>query len=104
MKENRFAVYNAIKALQPYAQFSVKNNDYSTLEWYDDPTVIPIPTREEVEAEIARQAAEYTANEYQRKRAEAYPSIADQLDTIFHQGLDVWKAQIQAVKDRYPKE
>lgn len=38
---------------------------------------------------------------YQRQRA--YPSIADQLDKIFHEGIDVWKAQIQAVKDAYPK-
>lgn len=33
-----------------------------------------------------------------------YPSIADQLDAIFHVGLDGWKADIQAVKAKYPKE
>ena len=49
-----------------------------------------------VEAEIAR-------TEYQRLRARAYPSYADQFDTIFHLGVDAWKAQIQAVKDTYPK-
>jgi len=43
------------------------------------------------------------ANEYQRKRAAEYPSYADQFDTIFHDGIDAWKAQIQAVKDKYPK-
>jgi hypothetical protein len=40
---------------------------------------------------------------YQQKRAKEYPSITDQFDTIFHEGLDVWKAQIQAIKDKYPK-
>jgi hypothetical protein len=40
---------------------------------------------------------------YINKRAEEYPSFADQFDTIFHDGLDAWKAQIQAVKDKYPK-
>jgi hypothetical protein len=44
-----------------------------------------------------------TSNAYKDKRAAEYPSIADQLDTIFHNGLDAWKAQIQAVKDKYPK-
>jgi len=44
------------------------------------------------------------ANEYKAQRAAAYPSFADQFDTIFHEGLDAWKAQIQAVKDRFPKE
>jgi len=41
---------------------------------------------------------------YKYKRAAEYPSFADQFDTIFHKGLDAWKAEIQAVKDKYPKE
>jgi hypothetical protein len=43
------------------------------------------------------------ANEYKSKRAAEYPSIADQLDKIFHDGIDEWKETIQAVKDKYPK-
>jgi hypothetical protein len=43
------------------------------------------------------------ANAYKAQRAAEYPAITDQLDTIFHEGLDAWKAQIQAVKDKYPK-
>jgi hypothetical protein len=41
--------------------------------------------------------------DYAGRRRKAYPSTADQLDTIFHQGVDVWREQVQAVKDRYPK-
>ena len=41
---------------------------------------------------------------YKELRAKEYPSFADQFDTIFHEGIDAWKAQIQAVKDRFPKE
>tara|TARA_R100001510_G_C7576334_1_gene150919 strand:- start:213 stop:533 length:321 start_codon:yes stop_codon:yes gene_type:complete len=40
---------------------------------------------------------------YANKRVAAYPSIGDQLDKIFHEGLDAWKVEIQAVKDKYPK-
>ncbi len=40
---------------------------------------------------------------YTDLRASAYPSIQDQLDTIYHYGLDAWKAEIQAVKDLHPK-
>ena len=40
---------------------------------------------------------------YADLRAQAYPPIAEQLDDIFHNGLDGWKATIQAVKDKYPK-
>ena len=40
---------------------------------------------------------------YADLRAQAYPPIADQLDTIFHVGIDGWKVTIQTVKDKYPK-
>jgi len=45
----------------------------------------------------------YDNNKYQRDRAEAYPSIADQLDDLYHNGIDGWKTTIKAVKDKYPK-
>jgi hypothetical protein len=40
---------------------------------------------------------------YKYQRAQEYPSIVDQLDTLYHSGLDAWKAQIKTVKDKYPK-
>jgi hypothetical protein len=43
------------------------------------------------------------ANAYKQQRAQAYPSIADQLDQIYHEGLDAWKETISAVKAEYPK-
>ena len=48
--------------------------------------------------------AEEKAVEYVELRAAAYPSFADQFDTIFHGGLDAWKAEIQVTKNKYPKE
>ena len=43
------------------------------------------------------------ANAYKELRATAYPPITDQLDTIYHEGIDAWKAVITAVKEEYPK-
>jgi hypothetical protein len=43
------------------------------------------------------------AHAYIEKRQAEYPSIPDQLDTLYHGGLDAWKAQIKTVKDKYPK-
>ncbi len=57
----------------------------------------------EVAYDKAAVEAYIVANAYKAKRAAEYPSFADQFDTIFHQGIDAWKAQIQAVKDKYPK-
>ena len=42
-------------------------------------------------------------NEYQYKRAAEYPSIVDQLDDLYHNGIDGWKTTIKAIKDKYPK-
>ena len=55
------------------------------------------------ELDIAAHAADRAANGYKTDRAAAYPSIADQLDQIYHEGLDAWKATILAVKAEYPK-
>jgi hypothetical protein len=43
------------------------------------------------------------AHAYMENRAREYPSIPDQLDTLYHSGLDAWKAEIKTVKDKYPK-
>lgn len=40
---------------------------------------------------------------YQELRAKAYPSIPDQLDLLYHGGMDAWKAAITAVKEEFPK-
>jgi len=47
--------------------------------------------------------AEIDANEYKEQRLKEYPSIADQLDKIYHDGIDAWKVVIKATKDKYPK-
>ena len=56
-----------------------------------------------VEYDEAAVQAYIDAHAYKQQRADEYPSYADQFDTIFHQGLEAWKAQIQAVKTKYPK-
>ena len=56
-----------------------------------------------VEYDEATVQAYIDANAYKGLRQAEYPSIADQLDTLYHGGLDAWKAQIKTVKDKYPK-
>tara|TARA_R100001369_G_scaffold4521_1_gene13028 strand:- start:21 stop:311 length:291 start_codon:yes stop_codon:yes gene_type:complete len=43
------------------------------------------------------------ADTYVEKRAKEYPSIVDQLDKIYHSGIDEWKKVIKITKDKYPK-
>ena len=47
--------------------------------------------------------AEYAALEYLRNRAAEYPDFASQMDDIYHNGIDGWKATIKTIKDKYPK-
>jgi hypothetical protein len=56
-----------------------------------------------IQAEITKLQTEYDSQQYQRDRAEAYPSIVDQLDDIYHNGLAGWKANIKTIKNEYPK-
>ena len=57
----------------------------------------------DIDAARATIDAEYAALEYSRNRAAEYPSVVDQLDDIYHNGIDAWKATIKATKDKYPK-
>ena len=43
------------------------------------------------------------SSQYKVQRADAYPSIQDQLDLLYHGGMDAWKAAITAVKEEFPK-
>lgn len=63
-------------------------------------------TEEEIKAKKADEAQlrkKAKATAWFRNRQKAYPSIEDQLDIIYHKGLDAWKAQIKNVKDAFPK-
>ena len=59
--------------------------------------------RDAEEAQWLIDKAKYDALQYQRDREREYPSIADQLDDIYHNGIDAWKATIKVTKDKYPK-
>jgi hypothetical protein len=56
----------------------------------------------DAEADAIR-AEKQAARPYTQKRADEYPSFADQFDLLYHGGMDAWKAAIQTVKDKYPK-
>ena len=56
-----------------------------------------------VQSKIDEARAELAKLDYQRKRSREYPPVVDQLDDIYHNGIDAWKATIKATKDKYPK-
>lgn len=58
-------------------------------------------TLEQSKIDAAR--VELAKLDYQLKRSAEYPSVVDQLDLIYHSGVDAWKAKIKETKDKYPK-
>jgi hypothetical protein len=99
-------ISEALISLKPGAQWSLNGDNYDGLIWNEPPVYEggqKKPTKAEVEAEVARLQKEWEDTEYQRLRAKEYPDIKEQLDTLYHQGYDGWKASIDEVKNKYPK-
>ena len=87
----------AIRKINPDAQCQVaEDKDGNLLEpivWLDGTTPI---SEEDIQAKKDELA-------YQYNRKEEYPTIEDQLDDIYHNGIDGWKTTIKVTKDKYPK-
>tara|TARA_R100001082_G_scaffold109741_1_gene87635 strand:- start:1236 stop:1538 length:303 start_codon:yes stop_codon:yes gene_type:complete len=95
------SITTAIRALKSDAQVSVNAGDINQITWHDgNPTKI---TNKQITDKQAELQTVYDNNKYQRDRAAAYPSIEDQLDSLYHNGIDGWKVTIKAIKDKYPK-
>jgi len=95
---NEIKTTDALQSLKPKAEWVLREG---VLTWMDD--VQTEPTQAEIDAEVIRLQAEYDAQAYARSRKAEYPSIPDQLDDIYHNGIDAWKATIKVTKDKYPK-
>jgi len=94
-------IIQAIKALKSDAQVTVDNDDINKITWHDgNPTSI---TNEQIITKQTELKTSYDNNKYQRDRKAEYPSIEDQLDDIYHNGIDGWKTTIKTTKDKYPK-
>jgi len=77
-----------------------KNKVYANLVIHSDDAK---PSESDCTAGVAALQADWDGKAYARSREAEYPSIADQLDDIYHNGVDGWKATIKTTKDKYPK-
>jgi hypothetical protein len=82
------------------AEYSV-GEDYDSLIWHSNN--IRKPSEEELVTAYIGFLEEVNKNKYKQLRKSNYPSIEDQLDLIFHGGIEAWRVLIQSIKDRYPK-
>ena len=92
---------SAILAIKADAHVTVNEETVEGIVWHDNnPTNI---TNEDILAKQVELQTAYDAQQYSRDRAKEYPEIVDQLDDIYHNGIDAWKATIKVTKDKYPK-
>ena len=96
-------ITNAILKINPNAEVSVGGNDINSITWHNGTTPIP---KADIEAKVIELQADYDTKEYQRDRANDYPSIQDQLDMQYWDGINnttTWKDAITKVKTDNPK-
>ena len=96
-------IHKAIIAINSSAEFLCQDNNIDTIQWLNGTTPI---AKADIEAKIVELQAEYDANQYQRDRATAYPSIQDQLDMQYWDkinGTTNWEDAIAKVKSDNPK-
>ena len=96
-------IAKAIKKINPNANFHCIENDINSIKWNDDTTPIP---KADIEAKMIEVQAEYDAEQYQRDRAEEYPTWQEQMDMQYKDllnGTTTWKDAVAKVKSDNPK-
>ena len=93
-------IITAILAINSNAEVTVSAEDINQIVWHNN---TPVISNEDILAKQAELQAAFDAKQYQRDREKEYPTWQDQLDYIYHNGVDGWKATIKVTKDKYPK-
>jgi len=98
-------IIEAILKINPNAKVAIRGEDINTceIEWLEGTTPI---SKADIEAKMVEVQAEYDANQYQRDRVTAYPTIQDQLDMQYWDninGTTTWEDAIAKVKADNPK-
>ena len=97
-------IVKAILKINPNAEVVVRGNDINNIEWHNGTTPISVS---DIQAKMVEVQAEYDANQYQRDRATAYPTIQEQLDMQYWDkvnGTTTWEDAVAKVKSDNPKD
>jgi hypothetical protein len=90
-------IEQAIKKINPNAQFTYNDENIDTIQWLNGTPPIP---KEQILAILPQVEKEIKTIE---NRVKEYGSWQSQLDEIYHEGLDAWKTRIASIKSKYPK-
>jgi len=94
-------IAQAIKAINPDAEFSIEGEDYTKIIWFNDTTPI---NEADIQAKQNELQTEYDALDYARKREAEYPTIEELVVALYDSedktAVDEKRAEI---KLKYPK-
>jgi len=98
-----YAAANSVASVEFEKDVKLRGNESEVYIYEWNIEGLAEPTTEQLNSyETAGNTAE-AAQAVLTNRKNDYPSIADQLDDIYHNGIDEWKKVIKATKDKYPK-
>ena len=96
-------IAEAIKSINPNAEFVYTEEDINTIEWHNETTPISVS---DIQAKQTELQTAYDNAEYQRNRQKEYPSWQEQMDMQYWDnvnGTTTWKDAIAKVKSDNPK-
>ena len=97
-------IAEAIKSINPNAEFVYTEEDINTIEWHNETTPISVS---DIQAKQTELQTAYDNAEYQRNRQKEYPSWQEQMDMQYWDnvnGTTTWQDAIAIVKSDNPKE
>ena len=100
MEKRKATIGDALVSINPEIKFTYRAEDYNRLKILSDHSK---PTKAEIDSEIVKIQAQFDSEHYKLERQAEYPSWQDQMDLLYHGGIDALKAELKKTKDKYPK-
>ena len=100
MEKRKATIADALVKINPEIKFTYIAEDYDRLKILSDHSK---PTKAEIDSEIVKLQAQFDSEHYKLQRQAEYPSWQEQMDLLYHGGVDALKAELKKTKDKFPK-
>jgi len=100
MEKRKATIADALVKINPEIKFTYRAEDYNRLKILSDHSK---PTKAEIDSEIVKIQAQFDSEHYKLQRQAEYPSWQEQMDLLYHGGVDALKAELKKTKDKFPK-
>ena len=100
MKKRTAEISDGLLEINPEIKFTYSGEDYETLVILSDHEK---PTKKDIESAKVKAQKKIDDIYYQTQRSESYPSWQEQMDLLYHGGVDALKAELKKTKDKFPK-